>query len=121
MEFKEYTNRLLTYTEEAPKRFQTMRDEDREPDFFEEVKPYADKVHGDIKYWKQLAPAFIQQYDPKYFHLLQVEQVADAMEQFVVQSFYKKTSKKRFMQSVQSVHYTLSKLMKTIEEKEAAE
>ena len=121
MNFKQYTTQLLTYTEEAPKRFQLMRDEDREPDFFAEVKPYADQVHKEIKEWKMLAPAFIERYDPKYFHLLQVEQVADAMEQFIVQSFYKKTSKKRFLQSVQSVHYTLSKLLKTIEEKGAAE
>ena len=118
MNFKKLTIELVQVCEEAPKRFQYMRDEDLEPDFFGQVKPYADEVHAKLKNWRELALQFIKQYDPKYFHPLQVEQVADAMEQFIVQSFYKKTSKKRFLQSVQSVHYTLSKLIKTIEETE---
>lgn len=119
MNFKEITNDLIGYCEEASKRFQYMRDEDLEPDFFGQVKPYADEVHGKLKVWRELSLNFIKEHDPKYFHPLQVEQVADAMEQFVVQSFFKKTSKKRFLQSVQSVHYTLTKLAKTIEEAEA--
>ena len=38
------------------------------------------------------------------------------MEQFVVQSFYKGTSKKRFIQSIQSTQYTLSILKRKIDE-----
>ncbi len=36
-------------------------------------------------------------------HKQQIEMLVDAMDQFVVQSFYKETSKKRFIQSIQSV------------------
>ena len=50
-------------------------------------------------------------YQPKYVHIQQIYNVVDAMDQFVVQSFYKETSKKRFIQSVQSVQYTLSTLL----------
>lgn len=48
-------------------------------------------------------------------HESQIQNVVDAMNQFVVQSFYKETSKKRFIQSVQSVHYTLSFFLRYLE------
>lgn len=51
---------------------------------------------------------WIKEKNPRYIHKMQIDNVEDAMNQFVVQSFYKETSKKRFLQSVQSVHYTLS-------------
>ena len=50
---------------------------------------------------------WIKNKHPKNLYVQQIDHAADAMEQFVVQSFYKETSKKRFIQSIQSVQYTL--------------
>lgn len=83
---------------------------------FEEVKPHADFYHSVLIDWQQHALNWIEENRPKYMHKSQIQNVVDAMDQFVVQSFYKETSKKRFIQSVQSVHYTLSFFLRYLEE-----
>ena len=113
------TNTLLQECEQAQKRFIEMRRLDREPDFFNEVKPHADEIHALLKEWQHHAHTWILNIRPKNLYVQQIDHAADAMEQFVVQSFYKGTSKKRFIQSIQSVQYTLSILIAKIEEEDA--
>ena len=112
------TNRLLEECQLSQDRFFEMRRLDKDPDFFLEVKPYADAVHAEIKVWQQHAHDWIQKNQPKNLYAQQIDHAADAMEQFVVQSFYKGTSKKRFIQSIQSTHYTLSIVKTKLEEGE---
>lgn len=119
MQLLDETKQLVQECENCLTRFQTMRDEDREPDFFNEVKPHADVVHAQLKNWQQLASKWIATTGPKNLYVQQIDHAADAMEQFVVQSFYKGTSKKRFIQSIQSTIYTLSLVVRKIEEGEA--
>lgn len=116
MELRTYTQQLQTECQDALDRFWEMRSLDKEPDFFNEVKPHADAIHAAIKTWQQLAHLWIKDNHPKNLYVQQIDHAADAMEQFVVQSFYKGTSKKRFTQSIQSVQYTLSIVMKKLEE-----
>ena len=110
------TNELLQNVEDAVKRYEKMRELDLDPDFFTDVKPYADQFIERLKVWKQLAEKYVAQYAPKYFHTMQIENIFDAMEQLIVQSFYKKTSKKRFMDSARSVQYSLGKLKRYLKE-----
>lgn len=119
MQLLEETKQLVQECENCLTRFQNMRDEDREPDFFSEVKPHADIVHAQLKNWQQRANKWITTTRPKNLYVQQIDHAADAMEQFVVQSFYKGTSKKRFIQSIQSTIYTLSLVVRKIEEGEA--
>lgn len=119
MQLLNKTNRLLNECEQCLIRFQKMRDEDREPDFFQEVKPHADQLHAAIKEWQQLAHHWISQTMPKNLYVQQIDHAADAMEQFVVQSFFKATSKKRFTQSIQSTQYTLNLVVRKLKEGEA--
>lgn len=118
MQLKELTIYLIEQCNEAQTRFFTMRELNAEADFFAEVKPYADKVHERLDLWQQLAKQWRAEFQPKYMHNQQIDQVVDAMNQFVVQSFYKETSKKRFIQSVHSVHYTLTTFLRYLEEGE---
>ncbi|MEK4229062.1 YppE family protein [Solibacillus sp. FSL H8-0538] len=118
MQLTEQTTILLTECDEAINRFYKMRELDAVPDFFGQVKPYADTVHGMLHEWQQQAHAWIRDNQPKYMHIPQIDHAVDAMEQFTVQSFYKETSKKRFIQSVQSVHYTLSTFLRYLKEGE---
>jgi hypothetical protein len=118
MQLTNQTTTLLVECDEAINRFYKMRELDAVPDFFEQVKPHADHIHALIKEWQQEANAWIRTTKPKYMHTQQIDNAADAMEQFVVQSFYKETSKKRFIQSVQSVHYTLSTFLRYLKEGE---
>jgi hypothetical protein len=113
------TNLLIEECQHSLERFQEMRRLDRDPDFFEEVKPHADNIHALIKVWQQSANLWIQKNKPKNLYAQQIDHAADAMEQFVVQSFYKGTSKKRFVQSIQSVQYTLTIVKRKLEEGDA--
>ena len=101
------TSILIDECEKCVSRFWQMREEDRTPDFFTEVKPHADVIHQLLKEWQQEANSWIQKNRPKYMHTQQIASVVESMEQFVVQSFYKETSKKRFLDAIHSTSYTL--------------
>lgn len=97
-------------------RFFTMREREAVPDFFQEVKPYADTWHSFIKEWQAASTAFILEERPKYIHKIQIDNAVDGMNQFFVQSFYKETGKKRFIQTIQAAEYTIQTLIRAIEE-----
>ena len=102
----EKTELLLSVCEECLERLSTMRELDREPDFFAEVKPYADKNHRLLDEWTEEIRTLIRETKPKYVHLHQIESLNESMKQFIVQSFYQKTGKKRFVLSINSATYT---------------
>lgn len=110
------TSILIDECEKCVSRFWQMREEDRAPDFFSEVKPHADEIHQLLKDWQREANAWIQKNRPKYMHIQQIASVVESMEQFVVQSFYKETSKKRFLDATHSTSYTLKNLSKIVKE-----
>ncbi|RHW39283.1 DUF1798 family protein [Lysinibacillus yapensis] len=116
MQLIELSKRLLNECDASISRFHKQRELDATPQFYEEVKPHADTIHSLLNEWQTLALNWMERSRPKYIHPSQIENVVDAMNQFTVQSFYKETSKKRFIQSVQSVHYTLSFLLRHLEE-----
>ncbi|PSL41943.1 uncharacterized protein DUF1798 [Planomicrobium soli] len=98
-------------------RFYEMREHDAVPDFYNDVKPYADYWHTIIDEWQKESLLYIQQERPKYVHKPQIDTAAEGMAQFFVQSFYKETSKKRFVQSIQSAQYTLQTFINAIDER----
>jgi hypothetical protein len=116
MQLIDLSKQLLNECDASISRFYKQRELDATPQFFEEVKPHADYIQSLLKDWQQHALNWIKENHPKYMHESQIHNVVDAMNQFVVQSFYKETSKKRFTQSVQSVHYTLSFFLRYLEE-----
>lgn len=116
MDLQVITANLVDACEHAIERFYDMRERNAEPDFFNEVKPYADNMRTQLQIWRELAYEWIIVNQPKYMHKQQIDYAYDAMEQFFVQSFYKATSKKRFIQSVQSTKYTLTTLIRYVEE-----
>ncbi|PIC81201.1 hypothetical protein CSV75_05330 [Sporosarcina sp. P18a] len=107
----EDTKLLLTICDECEQRFYHMRETDHEPDFFEEVKPYADSSHQAIARWAEEMKVWIQKEKPRYVHEVQVDSLKDSMTQFVVQSFYKATGKKRFILSIRAARYTLQTVL----------
>lgn len=115
MQLKEQCEILLNVCAECRARHTEMREQDREPDFFEEVKPYADKYHALLDEWAEQSYEWIRTKKPKYTHPAQIENLHDAMKQFIVQSFYKKTGLKRFVLSIQSAEYTLKTFIEALE------
>ncbi|MEZ7171587.1 YppE family protein [Sporosarcina sp. OR05] len=109
------TVRLLAVCEECITRHAAMRELDREPDFFNEVKPYADTNHKLLDDWSDEMRQLIRTEKPKYVHLQQIESLNDSMKQFIVQSFYAKTGKKRFILSINSAMYTLKTVIDALQ------
>ncbi|MFS0687876.1 YppE family protein [Sporosarcina sp. 179-K 8C2 HS] len=113
----EKTERLLSVCEECLERLPAMRELDREPDFFTEVKPYADTNHKLLDEWTEEIRTLIREERPKYVHLHQIESLNESMKQFIVQSFYPKTGKKRFVLSINSATYTLRTVLDELQRK----
>lgn len=116
MSLEEKCRILLSVCGECLERHSLMREEDREPDFFKEVKPYADKYHAMLDEWAEESYAWIKVAKPKYVHPSQVDTLTEGMKQFIVQSFYKKTGLKRFVLSIRSAEYTLKTYLDALEE-----
>ena len=110
------TDKLMMKCDHAQLRFFEAREKDLTFDFFDVIKPYADDTRNELTEWKKLVFSFIEQKKPKNLYKQQIDHAIDAMEQFIVQSFYKETSKKRFLQSIQSVRYTLTVVKQRVEE-----
>lgn len=113
------TEELLKECKDCRQRFLKMRTTDTSPDFFLDVKPHADLYHEKLLNWQIEVETWIDANKPKYLHKMQIQNTVEAMNQFVVQSFYQKTSKKRFYQSIQSVTYTLETLQRMLQKDES--
>ncbi|WP_394121741.1 YppE family protein [Planococcus donghaensis] len=119
MTVRELSSALYDECGKCLDRFYEMREKDAVPDFYEDVKPYADYWHGKINEWQKESLLYIQQERPKYVHKSTIDTAAEGMTQFFVQSFYKETSKKRFIQTIQAAQYTLQTFILAIDEKSA--
>lgn len=109
------TEELLDECEACWRRFLKLRETDTSPDFFIDVKPHADLYHEKLMTWQKNIESWIDHEKPKYMHKVQIRNTVDAMDQFIVQSFYQKTSKKRLYQSIQSVTYTLESVQRILQ------
>ncbi|KXH81986.1 YppE family protein [Sporosarcina sp. HYO08] len=116
MNLIEKTTKLLSVCGECLERHAHWRELDRDPDFFIDVKPYADEYHALLDEWTTEIYEFIKMAKPKYVHPVQIESLNDSMKQFIVQSFYKKTGKSRFVHSIQSAEYTLKTILDALRE-----
>ncbi|MEK3934582.1 YppE family protein [Sporosarcina sp. FSL W7-1349] len=118
MHLIEETERLLSVCRECRERHADMREQNREPDFFQEVKPYADRTHAWLDEWTSAVSEWIKVAKPLYVHPHQIESLHDSMKQFIVQSFYQKTGKKRFVLSIHSAEYTLKTILDALRKEE---
>lgn len=116
MTLEQQTNLLLSVCDESEQRFFTMRETEHTPDFFEEVKPTADYVHSVLTEWSKEIERWIASERPKYVHMVQIHSLIESMSQFVVQSFYKETGKKRFLLSINAARYTLNMILRSLPE-----
>ncbi|AYC29421.1 DUF1798 family protein [Paenisporosarcina cavernae] len=110
------TKELKTEAIASQLRHERMREEDRSPDFFVEVKPHVDHWHTMLAEWEEQTSQFIHKFRPKHIRKEQIDAVVDGFKQYIVQSFYKETGKKRFVLTIQASIYTFDTLIRAIEE-----
>lgn len=106
---------LLHACEESIMRHSTMREQDRAPDFYKEVRPYIQSMDQLLTEWKEESLQWIAEGKPQHIHPIQINSVYDSMKQFLVQSFYKETGLKRFIESIRTTQYTLTTMKQALE------
>ncbi|WP_240793403.1 YppE family protein [Psychrobacillus vulpis] len=116
MSLADLSKQLLGECDDCIIRFESYREEDKDPDFFQEVRPHAYYIDELLLEWENLVRKWIQVKRPKYVHPSQINSLVESMKQFIVQSYYKGTSKKRFYKSIHSSKYTLETIIQAIKE-----
>jgi hypothetical protein len=114
----ELSKKLLEEVETAHKRFQHSKEAGVRGDFHSEVKPFADKVKVAADAWRESAGRWVRENRPKNLHANQIETAADYLEVISVQAFFPETSKKRFLDQIQSVEFILNSMIISLEKAE---
>ncbi|MBS8264649.1 DUF1798 family protein [Mesobacillus boroniphilus] len=109
------SKKLLVNVETAHKRFQHSKEEGVRGDFHTEVKPFADEVKLAADAWREIAAQWVKSNRPKNLHANQIETAADYLEVISVQAFFPETSKKRFLDQLQSVEFILNSMIIAVE------
>ncbi|KIL44164.1 DUF1798 family protein [Jeotgalibacillus soli] len=106
----ELTKELLNTVEEAEKEYDKRRIAMDKGDFFQEVKPFADRAHKLSNEWKDLVIPFLQANHQKNLHANQIKATVENIELLTVQCFFPETSYNRFKSYVQSSFFVLEQV-----------
>ncbi|MEH7441657.1 YppE family protein [Bacillus sp. JJ1122] len=111
----ELSKKMIDYSESALRRYEFSKQEGTRGDFHTEVKPFADEVKETAILWKEAATNWVIEHKPKNLHSNQIETAADYIEVISVQAFFPETSRKRFLDQIQSVEFILHSLILAVE------
>lgn len=109
------SKKLIAHLENALKRYEYAKKEGVRGDFNTEVKPFADEVKETAVVWKEAAVKWVKDNKPKNLHSSQIETAADYLEVISVQAFFPETSRKRFLDQIQSVEFILNSMILAVE------
>jgi Bacterial domain of unknown function (DUF1798) len=105
------TNELIADIDEAYQIFKTVTKKiETEADFYQEVKPFADRIHFRVKEWEPIAREWVIANKPKYLYPIQIKTAAENIGYLGVYVFQKNMKEKRITEMVKSVHYVLNQL-----------
>lgn len=112
MALRESTIALHDLIEEAKSIYAHHRETKEAADFFNTVKPFADRVDEAANLWEREALAFLQEQPQKYVHTAQIVQAADNARRVGAHAHFFDTGKAKFIQSADSALYVLESLQK---------
>jgi hypothetical protein len=113
---RELTLRLRELNQNALQQFsKRTREEDYQVDFYNEVKPFADKVQELIDIWRPLAEGWVRYNKPKYVFPIQIKDTYDNLSIVCVTAFQKDTRKRRFYETIKSIDYVLENILDQLE------
>ncbi|WP_312096777.1 YppE family protein [Niallia sp.] len=107
----EHTEKLLEAVDYSVKMFYKVKETGVNEDFYEIVRPFANRIKQLNDEWKELAKAWVRQFKPDYLNSIQIDTASDHIEIISIQAFFAQTSKKRFLDSAKSVKYILQTLL----------
>jgi Bacterial domain of unknown function (DUF1798) len=111
----EMTNSLLKYRQSIVERFEQSKQTGEQGDFYEEVKPFADEVKQITDEWRNHTLSWLSLNPQRHLHARQIDATAENLEMVSVSAFFPNTSKKKFLDHVQSIEYVLKGLVSAIE------
>ncbi|KMM38196.1 YppE family protein [Guptibacillus hwajinpoensis] len=110
------TKELLELNEEARNQYATRTHLDEyKVNFYEEVKPFADRTLELLKEWEPLAREWVMENKPKYLYPIQIKNTYENLEMVSVVAWQKDTGPKKFNERVQSIEFVLEKLLEQAE------
>lgn len=112
------TEKLLEYRAIIVDRFEKAKDSGVKGDFYQEVKPFADEVKQQIEGWRTDALIWLRNYPQRHIHARQIESTAENLEMVSISAFFPETSRKRFLDHVQSIEFVLNGFAKAIMDSE---
>jgi hypothetical protein len=105
------TSQLIADIEEAFHIYKTKTMlRESEADFYEEVKPFADRIHKRVEMWEKEARDWVIENKPKYLYPIQIKTAAENIGYLGVYVFQKKMKEKRITEMVKSVLYVLRQI-----------
>ncbi|UTR14675.1 YppE family protein [Salipaludibacillus sp. LMS25] len=107
------THKLKALNDQAYHIYNTFAQTEKEADFFQDVKPFADEVKNAITSWKPIVLKWIEKVHPSYLHAEQIDQLEENFEILSVTCFQKDAKKKKIMEQYKSIEYTLSLVEKS--------
>ncbi|WP_456274270.1 YppE family protein [Bacillus sp. AK031] len=113
---KQLTSDLLQLNEEILSTYKKTRERGEKGDFYQEVKPFADRTKELVDEWHQLALQWMKDSRPKNLHPSQIINTAENIEMISIQAFFPESSYKRFISHSQSVHYVLKTVLDQYDE-----
>lgn len=102
------TEQLRVLNKDTEKHFQYYQERKEMPSFEQIIKPFAEEVSALLDRWYPEIVAFINQYETRYLHVEQIDQMKEHMEVISVKAFVPETKEKQFKEQVKSIEYTLS-------------
>lgn len=117
---RELTLRLRELNQNAHQQFSERTQEaNYQVDFYNDVKPFADKVQELIDVWRPLAEAWVKRSKPKYVFPIQIKDTYDNLSIVCVTAFQKDTRKRRFYETIKSIDYVLENMLDQLERDQA--
>lgn len=113
----EQTIKLKDTIETLQATFLEVKETGKEPDFFKDVRPFADETKTAAVEWQKHATSWINEIKPKYIYKQQIDSTVENIELISVQAFYPSTSRARFLNYVQSVDFVLNNVLKELNNK----
>ncbi|WP_078380227.1 YppE family protein [Sutcliffiella halmapala] len=105
------SQKLLQYIERIEILFQETQVKKEAPDFFLEVKPFADEVYDTLIKWEKDTVEWIKEESPKYIHTQQIDSTVENVKHVSVQCFYPDTREIKFKGMLQSIRYVLQDIL----------
>lgn len=112
---KTLTEQLRDFNNRAYDQFVNQtKSPDYEVDFFGEVKPFADQVTNALEEWQPLVMDWLRVAKPSYVFVPQIVDAVDNLTIVSVTSFQKDTRRKRFLNTISAIDYTLEMISNQI-------